>query len=380
VGNDPETLGVTPDASKLYVANYKDGTLSAFNTQDFSARQVCVNGSCPVPPAYAPIPLSSPPIWMAARSDSQRVYVLESNGTLAYIDTTTTAGPDALTETAISVPGGATMTYDSVLNRLYIPGGTQTTVVDISQQQPQVLSTFQISPFPSSQRVQGDVCSTFSSTSVTAAAATSLPDGSRAYIGAFAAFEVDVNISAATVNTQTGITTYTYSLQPPGTTDLLPGMVITISGVTSSNEVNNISDFDGTFSVLTVGGGMFQVANTPTDTYISGGTGAAPNVCPQVTVMNATSFSVKSPIAVPGVPGSSFCADPAKTRFRMTMAAAGDSTRAYLASCDGGSVNFIDTSTDTYLLTTPAPASARPPIPPSQQNPPQNPVFMIAGP
>jgi hypothetical protein len=62
------------------------------------------------------------------------------------------------------------------------------------------------------------------------------------------------------------------------------------------------------------------------------------------------------------------------------MAAGGDSSRAYLATCDGGGISVIDTSTDSFLVNLPAPFSARPPIPPSAQQPSQNPVFLIAGP
>jgi hypothetical protein len=43
-------------------------------------------------------------------------------------------------------------------------------------------------------------------------------------------------------------------------------------------------------------------------------------------------------------------------------------------------VNIIDTSSDTYGLNLPAPVGSSPPIPPSLQNPPQNPVFLLAGP
>jgi len=62
------------------------------------------------------------------------------------------------------------------------------------------------------------------------------------------------------------------------------------------------------------------------------------------------------------------------------MAAGGDSTRAYLASCDGGNVNIIDTSNDAYIENLQAPLGSRPAIPPSPFNPPQNPVFFFAGP
>jgi hypothetical protein len=62
------------------------------------------------------------------------------------------------------------------------------------------------------------------------------------------------------------------------------------------------------------------------------------------------------------------------------MAAAGDSTKVYMSSCDGGGVNVIRTSDDTFVLNIPAPSSARSPIPPNVEPPSQNPVFLIAGP
>jgi hypothetical protein len=99
------------------------------------------------------------------------------------------------------------------------------------------------------------------------------------------------------------------------------------------------------------------------------------NFCPQVTVIDVASNTIKSSIAVPGFPAyDAFCST---TRFRVTMAAAGDSSRAYLASCDGGMVNIIDTTSDTYVLNLPAPLGVRPG---GQQNLPQNPVFLFAGP
>ncbi|MGA7058685.1 MAG: hypothetical protein WBY78_14745, partial [Terriglobales bacterium] len=61
-------------------------------------------------------------------------------------------------------------------------------------------------------------------------------------------------------------------------------------------------------------------------------------------------------------------------------AAAGDSSRAYLASCDGGMVNIILTATESYIENQPAPASTRNTSPPGPQNFPQNPVFLLAGP
>jgi DNA-binding beta-propeller fold protein YncE len=292
VGSNPYALAVTPDKSKLYVANQGDGTISAFtvtensSTVDLTSRTV--NG-----------PLTSAPLWLAARTDSQQVYVLETNGTLASIAITSTIGPDTLTESSISVPGATTMTYDSNLNRLYIPGGQEMEIVDVSQSTPQYLAGGPIPTCQASQttncmptvapssRGATDPCSLTSAQTLTVAAVAALPDGSRAYVGSY-----------------------------------------------------------------------YEDANH--------------NICPQVTAINAKNYAVESTIAVPGFPAyEPFCA---QTRFRMMMAAAGDSTRAYMSSCDGGNVSFMDTSTDTYFQNLTAPASGR------LNNPPQNPVFLLAGP
>jgi len=103
-------------------------------------------------------------------------------------------------------------------------------------------------------------------------------------------------------------------------------------------------------------------------------------------VVNTSSNTIKTTIGIAGFPDATVPTSPyyapicATTRFRYSMAAGGDSSRVYLASCDGGGVNDIDTSTDSFLVNLPAPFSARPPIPPSTLAPPQNPVFLIAGP
>ena len=285
VGQNPVALAVTPNNGRLYVANQGDSTISGFDIVTLGLSQR----------VGSPMSTSSPPIWLVARSDNQRVYVLEQNGTLAWLDTTSTPGPDPLTETTISVPRAINMLYDGNKNRLYIPGGTQLTILDVSQSAPQILAggLIAIPTVAPSSRLASDPCSATSAQTLTVAAVAALPDGSRAYVGAY-----------------------------------------------YEDTVNNIN-------------------------YI----------CPQATVINVASNTIKSSTAVPGFPAyDAFCS---ATRFRVTMAAGGDSSRAYLASCDGGMVNIIDTTSDTYVLNLPAPLGVRPG---GQQNLPQNPVFLFAGP
>ncbi len=367
-GVNPVALAVTPDKSKLYVANQGDGTISAFNTADRSTR--AITGS-----------LTNPPIWLVARTDNQRVYVLEqTTGILASIDTTSTAGPDTLTEfPAISVPGATTMTYDPNLNRLYIPGGQQMAIVDISQSSPQVLATIAIPPFA--------LLPTGSSAPATAAAAAALPDGSRAYVASYALLTSQLSIPSISGDGTTA--TYAYSLTAGH--DLTPGVTVTVT--------DTAAGFDGTFLVgaIVTGtaacpGTCFQAPNTTTLAATSvSGTGTGTNIFPQVTVVQVTSNTIKTTVSIPGFPDATnpstqyyapVCAPPTPYRatFRFMIAAGGDSSRAYLSSCDGGNVNLIDTSNDTYIENLPAPVGTRPPIPPNPLNPPQNPVFLFAGP
>lgn len=289
VGNNPVSLAVMPDKSKLYVANQGDSTVSGFNTLDRSPR---VN---------SPTHTSSPPVWLEPRTDNQRVYVLEENGTLAWLDTTSTAGPDPLTETPISVPGATTMTYDPNKNRLYIPGGQEVAIVDVSQSAPAILTgaPVAIPTVGPGSRVATDPCSGSTAQPLNVAAAAALPDSTRAYVGAY-----------------------------------------------YEDAINGVN-----------------------------------YVCPQVTVISVTSNTIKTSVAIPGFPAyDAFCSTGSTSRFRIMMAAAGSSTRAYLASCDGGNVNFIDTSNDTYIMNLPAPIGTRQTVPPGPLNLPQSPVFLIAGP
>ena len=358
VGNNPWAMVETLDRSKLYVANNSSpGTISAFNTVDRSARSI--TGS-----------LTSPPIWLSARSDSQQVFVLESNGTLAFLNTSTTAGPDVLTETAISVPGATQMTYDGHLNRLYIAGGTQLAVVDVSGSSPASLATVAIPAF---------ALLNLTSVSANGVAVTALPDGSRAYVASVpssADLVLPSQLSISSVSGDGTTATYTYTLTSGH--DLTPGVTITIAGT--------VTGFDGTFQVSAVVKGTaacpavcFQVPNATTSaaTLVTG-TASGNNIFPQVTVVNASSNTIKTNVGVNGfLPFDAICAT---TRFRFAMAAAGDSSRAYLSACDGGNINVIDTANDAFLTGLAAPFSARPPIPPNTEPPPQNAVFLIAGP
>jgi DNA-binding beta-propeller fold protein YncE len=292
VGNNPDAMAETANGQKLYVANLGDNTVSGFNT---AAGSLSSRGNV--------IGSFNAPLWISARSDSQRIYVLNGNGVISTVDTTSTAGPDNVIDASIPVPAGsAFMFYDVNKNRLYIPGGATLTILDVSGSIPKPLASITIPTATPGSRLSFDPCATTTMQPLTVSAVTALPDGTRAYVGAF--YE-------------------------------------DLSG-------------EGTF-------------------------------CPQVAVIDVPSNTVKTYFGVPGSPDATVPSSPyyvpvcATTRFRIMTAAAGDSTRAYLSSCDGGNVSLIDTSIDNYILNLSAPIGIRPPIS-GPQNPPQNPVFLIAGP
>jgi len=384
VGSNPDAIAVTPDNSKVYVANQGDSTVNGFtvnNTVGLSSR--IINGSF------------NAPVWVSARSDSQRVYILNGttgspqDGAVSTIDTTSTAGPDNVIDASVNVPGAAYMLYDGNLNRLYIPWFSQLatqgqlTILDVSQSVPTVLATVPIPSFtlPNNQNP----------IPATATAVAALPDGSRAYVASYASITTQLNISSVSGDGTTA--TYAYTLTAGQT--LSPGMTVYVSNMPAQE-----NEFDGTYIVTAIVSGTsacpgtcFQAPNTTTlaSTPVSA-SGTGSNIFPQVTVVWTNSNTIKTTIGIPPFPDATIpylpngTPDPlyapvcAKTRFRFTMAAGGDSSRAYLASCDGGMVNIIDTTSDTYALNLPAPVGTLPPIPPNPQNPPQNPVFLFAGP
>jgi YVTN family beta-propeller protein len=154
-------------------------------------------------------------------------------------------------------------------------------------------------------------------------------------------------------------------------------------------------------------GSRFYVASyvTATGTCPDPSTTAAQCIIPQVTVFDAASLTFKSsifPLLSPGNSGvqpfaeapAASCAPvtpyvPGSTRFRLSSAAATDSSRVYVALCDAGTVAVLATttsainagnsnSTDYLVLDLNAPFSAAS-AGSSSEPPPQNPIFLFTG-
>src|SRR5689334_21356653 len=93
------------NSQRLYVANRGSNDVTVINVVDDSVG--------------ATISLGAPPVWLVARSDGARIYVLDSSGTVSAISTLT----DSILSNTASATAGAGANYmflDATAQRLYV--------------------------------------------------------------------------------------------------------------------------------------------------------------------------------------------------------------------------------------------------------------------
>jgi YVTN family beta-propeller protein len=275
-------MAETPDGLKLYVANQGNNTVSSLNSVDLSPNTV--TGFTGVTP-----------VWVVARGDSQKVYVLtQGDGKLVTIDTATDIAttPDCSVTPTLCVGAGANFIfYDPNLNRLYVTnpvtqmvyvfsdtGGLLNGVVsDIPNQ----LAAIPFIPGSVPCKLAG--CSPVS--------VTALLDGSRFYVASYQSYLPPAACPDATV---------------PGAC-IVPGLTV----------------FDAnTFTV--------KYPNAPTLVLL----GSAPFATGQYAVPPAPSCAT--------TPLYPVLYSPTTTRFRVFTAAAEDSSRVYVSMCDAGAIAIVN--------------------------------------
>jgi YVTN family beta-propeller protein len=194
VGIDPVWLAETPNLQKLYVANRGNGagggSVTSINPVDRSVN----------PPISNAIWVS--PVSVAARSDSNRAYVLDQGSGLVWpIDTASDSVllPEQCGHNPCSVSvgvGANFMLYDSTRNRLYVSNPANNTVTYLDASTDALTATVLAIANPISVAV--------------------LPDGTRAYISS-AAFSTSGTVTYVTsrvtvINASSGSTTTTIPL------------------------------------------------------------------------------------------------------------------------------------------------------------------------
>jgi len=293
VGANPVSLAETPNGLKLYVANQGDNTVTSLNVQALTPNVVTVP---------AGITLTAP-VWVVARGDSQKVYVLTQGSTtvegqLVTIDTAT----DTVTS-SLPVGAGANFVFlDPYLNRLYV-----TNPNPISPSNPLGSMVYVFSDTGGANDTPIQVAS-FSfalgsaqcQTGPSACAATSvaaLPDGSRFYV---ASYQTAASCPDAFV------------------------------GSSSACVIPLLTVFDAPSLTL-------KYPTTPALTLLT-----YPPFSADVPA-NLYQYAVP-PVANCASPVLPALYTPAATRFRVFTTAAADSSHVYVSMCDAGAIADINTS------------------------------------
>ncbi len=124
-GNTPVALAEPPDASKLYVLNQADNTVTVINTVNFSFA------------AVSPLPVGQSPAWAATSADSKTLFVANSGSdSISVIDVLTDSVRGTLALDSGAKP--SFVVFDSNRTRLYVcePGVGKISVWDASPQPP----------------------------------------------------------------------------------------------------------------------------------------------------------------------------------------------------------------------------------------------------
>lgn len=318
VGTNPVALAELPNALKLYVANQGSNSVSSLNPTDFSAN--ILTGFT-----------GMTPVWVVARNDSQKVYVLtQGDGQLVTIDTAT----DTVTSSLPVGVGAKYIYYDPNLNRLYVPNPVNDILYVFSvsggaNDTPALLKTIAFTG------AAGGACTAGCSPESVAA----LSDGTRFYVATY-------QIAAACPDPFVGAKSAC----------VIPQLF-----------VYNAANFtlETTLTLLTdppfaanVASNQYQYAVAPVAT-------CAPAVAPAL-------YS------------------PSTARFRVFTVASTDATRVYASICDAGVIAVINTTdsntnnpnqspttADTVVTDLPAPFAG-----PTQANgasPSQTPLLLITG-
>ena len=362
VGRHPIALAETPDGKKLYVANRAEGTVTVINIPDKTINVT--------------LPAGVSPTWAIARSDSARVYVLSQNDGLL-----TTFNPVPPTDTALSTinvgAGAESFYYDSRLNRLYIPNPTNSTVAiyDVTSDPPHLLATVTLT----NPVTPGGTDSPCPATGCAPLSVAPLPDGSRAYIASYYLDNTSPNCTVtacvqAQVTVINALTNQVIKAIP------LPEVSVSSVGNCASARfrIASAASVDSSrVYVSTCDGGGVASVRTSDNTYVvtlpapvSGFTPPAVNITSAVQNGSSTTYTYTMisgiplflglPITVTGI------ADPGDTGLNP----------------DNGTFNITGLGAGTFTVTNPNGVSTTT----GQaafglgQPPPQNPVFMIAGP
>jgi YVTN family beta-propeller protein len=376
VGLGPVHVAMLPNGSRLYIANGEEDTVSTYSPSFIS------------PVTTITLPAGSVPSYVATTENGFAYVANSGNGTVAVINTATNVISNILTVGSNPVALAE------------LPNATKVYVVNQGDNTVRVINTVDKTLAPNPVSDPGGTIA-----SPVFAAARS--DNARLYVlssgnGDVSAIDTVSDTVVASASAGAGANFMVY--------DRIRNRLYITNPVAGTVTVLDVSTDTLAPITLPITGAPVSVAALPDGTraYVASYQLSSPS-CPadqpcsitsQVTVINASSNTISSIIplgtvdvdnltnSITGTVDDTGCnPDTAShpTRFRLSVAAAGDSTKVHIAHCDAGSVFIVRTSNDTLELDSlgnplviPAPVSAFPPPQIGAQPPRQNPMFLLS--
>jgi len=357
VGTNPTSMAEMPNARKLYVSNQGSGTVTVINPIDDSLGVT--------------IPVGSSPVWTVARSDNARIYVLDSGGTVFDIDTLSDAVIGTVSTGGI---GSNFLLYDQTSNALLVTNSASGTV-----------SVLDASTDPPTLRPGSPIAITAASSSPCASAEVPqsvaiLPDG-RAYVASFQLDSGLICAQASIINSSTGSIKATIPLSsqpvdavnPTGCASARFRVFAAASGGgTTSNFKVYVSQCDaGQISVIDTF--AVQGASAHPADVLSASVDAPPSSFPPVQV----AISAAAQDSSTNTTTYSFTPANAGLQAGMKVFITGMANDA-----DNGvfAISATDAAAGTFDVTNPFGVTASGQSGAATVTPPQNPIFLVAGP
>jgi YVTN family beta-propeller protein len=364
VGLVPVSAALVESATRVFVANSLDDTVSTFAPGiPTPVTTISLAPLCSAPPCSMPVFAASTELTTAyvasvgnGTENAQTYVAAGGNGVVSAVSitgnvVTGTVGVGINPVTMVEIPNGQTLYVANQGN-----GGANGSVTSIN--------TIDLSPNPPISNVTWN----------SPVWVVSRSDGQRVYAldkgaGTVSAINTFSNAVVGSVSVGTGADYMAYdpTLNRVYVTNPVTGQLFSLDASTDALTLMTASVPNAVSAAATPDG---------TRVYVSSANVSGTTVSAQVTVFYTAALRLKTTISLGSVKAS--CTT--RTWSELDMAASADSTRVYVGNCDAGNTAIIQTSNDTLVLNLAAPQSALPASMPGGTPPPQNPVFVLAGP
>jgi YVTN family beta-propeller protein len=361
LGLGPVHAALLPNAARIYVANSLENTLSSYLPTDVTS-VITVS-----------LPASAVPAFVHT-TQNDTVYVANSgNSTVSAISTTSNvitstipvgSNPVALAET----PNG---------KKLYVAnqGGNSVTSVNVVDKTVNATLSTGTSPVWAVARSDGarvyvlnQGSGTVSSIDTSSEAFSNVSVGTG---GNFMLYDKGRNRLYVTNPTAHTLSILDAAVDPPV-------LLATIDLTAGTSPACPVACSPLSVAVVPDGSRAYVVSYVPGSDPLNS----------QVTVIDTQSYAVRKVVSLSSVSIDAVNPTGCSTaRFRLFTVASSDGSRVFVSNCDAGGTTIILTATDNPVLDISgnpllisAPSSSFPPNIAGAQPPPQNPVFILAGP